>query len=122
MTVSHAADQGKTVFAIPGQITSPLSEAPLFLFQNGAKIAITPQDILEELDIDFRVDKEKLERILPETKEEKDLLSFLENEALHLDKIARISTLEIKDISARLIVMEIKGLVKSLGKGVYRKT
>lgn len=30
LTASHAAEQGRTVFAIPGQITSPLSGAPLF--------------------------------------------------------------------------------------------
>jgi DNA processing protein len=50
-TASHAAEQGKTVFAIPGQITSPLSAAPLFLLRNGATIATETKDILDELGI-----------------------------------------------------------------------
>lgn len=51
LTVGHALDQGKPVFAIPGQITSPLSEAPLYLINNGAIMATSPQDIVDELGI-----------------------------------------------------------------------
>ena len=49
ITASHAAEQGKTVFAVPGQITSPLSAAPFFLLKNGAIMAESTQDILDEL-------------------------------------------------------------------------
>ena len=49
ITAGHAAEQGKTVLAIPGQITSPLSAAPLYLLKNGAKMATSVKDILEEL-------------------------------------------------------------------------
>src|SRR4030042_1393596 len=49
-TASHAAEQGRQVFAVPGQITSPMSEAPHFLIQNGAKLATSTRDILNELD------------------------------------------------------------------------
>lgn len=50
-TATHAAEQGKTVFAVPGDITSPLSKAPLFLLKNGARIATEVDDILEELKV-----------------------------------------------------------------------
>jgi len=49
LTASHAANQGRAVFAVPGQITSPTSEASHFLLQNGAKLALSPKDILDEL-------------------------------------------------------------------------
>lgn len=49
VTASHAAEQGKNVYAIPGQINSPNSEAPHFLLKNGVKIATEPNDILMEL-------------------------------------------------------------------------
>ncbi len=55
LTASHAAQQGKTVLAVPGQITSPLSGAPLYLLKNGAKMATEVQDVLEEFGIDFSV-------------------------------------------------------------------
>lgn len=62
LTASHAAQQGKTVLAVPGQITSPLSGAPLFLLKNGAKMATEAQDVLEELGINFSVAGEKEKR------------------------------------------------------------
>jgi DNA processing protein len=50
ITASHAANQGKDVFAVCGQITSPMSGAPHFLIKNGAKIAFEVDDILPSLD------------------------------------------------------------------------
>jgi DNA processing protein len=49
LTASAAADQGRTVFAVPGPITAPLSVAPLFLLQNGARIFTTTQEVFDEL-------------------------------------------------------------------------
>lgn len=121
LTASHAAEQGRTVFAIPGQITSPLSGAPLFLLKNGARIATEVNDILEEMELEVKVDKEKMEKIMPANLEEEKILAILENESLHLDELARISSLEVGNLSARLTMMELKGLVKNMGGGIYKK-
>ncbi len=59
LTASHAADQGRVVFAIPGQITSPMSSAPLSLIKNGAVMALSSQDILEELNLEGKIDRGK---------------------------------------------------------------
>jgi len=59
LTASHAAEQGKTVFAVPGPIASPFSKAPFFLLRNGAMMATETRDILDELDMEVGVDKEK---------------------------------------------------------------
>jgi len=121
LTATHAAEQGKTVFAVPGQITSPLSKAPLFLLKNGAKIATETKDILDELDLQIKVDKEKIKKIAPDNPQEEKLLEILENEPLHLDELTRISGGKIPEISARLTIMEMKGMVRNMGKGVYKK-
>ena len=49
ITAKHAANHGKTVFAIPGNITSPMSEAPHWLIQNGCTLVTSASDIIEEL-------------------------------------------------------------------------
>jgi len=54
-TASHAANQGKTVFAVPGQITSPTSGAPHFLLKRGAKVAFSAGDIINELGREIKV-------------------------------------------------------------------
>ncbi len=121
LTASHAADQGKTVFAVPGQITSPMSGAPHFLLRNGAKMALTPKDILEELGWQNIAESVHLRESLPQTPEESKLLKILEGEPLHLDELVRISSLTSSTVSARLVIMEMKGFVKNLGGGVYKK-
>jgi DNA processing protein len=121
LTATHAAEQGKTVFAIPGQITSPLSFAPLFLLKNGAKLATETKDILDELDMQVKVDKEKIAKIIPDSPEEEKLLVILENEPLHLDELVRMSGCTTAEISARLTIMEMKGMVGSMGNGIYKR-
>ena len=121
LTASHAAEQGRTVFAVPGQITSPLSFAPHFLIQNGARIAFSPRDIISELDLQFKVDTAEVEKVMPKDKEEEKILLALESEPLHLDEIARICSFSVSLVSSKLIVMEMKGMVKSLGSGIYKK-
>ncbi len=46
-TANYAANIGREVFAIPGQIDSELSQAPLFLIENGAQIAHSPETIID---------------------------------------------------------------------------
>lgn len=46
-TATHAANQGREVFAVPGPIDSPQSQAPLYLIKQGANVATTPQDLLD---------------------------------------------------------------------------
>lgn len=121
LTASHAAGQGRTVFAVPGQITSPLSAAPHFLIQNGAKMVSSVKDILAELNLQLMVDRDKVETVLPGSQEEKTLLEILTNEPFHLDELARIAKIPVSEISARLTIMELKGMVRNMGGGVYKK-
>lgn len=49
ITAYQALEQGKEVFALPGNITSPLSVGTNQLIQEGAKLVLTFQDIDHEL-------------------------------------------------------------------------
>ena len=48
ITASLAANQGREVFAVPGNITSRLSLGTNYLIKNGAKLITETADILEE--------------------------------------------------------------------------
>lgn len=50
ITARQAADQGREVFALPGRLDMPESEGPHRLIQNGAKLVVTVDDILQELE------------------------------------------------------------------------
>ena len=116
ITASHAANQGKQVFTIQGQIDSPLSEASHFLIQNGAKLVNSPEDVLEEIKETSFADTSQIKSEI-----EEKLLQIITKKPLHIDDIAKMSSLESLDVSARLTSMEIKGLVKRMKKGYYQK-
>jgi len=119
-TVKHALEQGRQVFAVPGQITSPMSQAPLYLIKNGAKMLTETNDILEELDLQLKVDKDAVEKVMPTDENEAKLLELLENEKLHIDELTRKSKLPMNLVSSKLTIMELKGIVKSVGDGIYK--
>jgi DNA processing protein len=52
ITASHAANQGRDVFAVPGPITSPTSEGANRLLRDGAYVALSADDVLRELGVE----------------------------------------------------------------------
>ncbi len=122
LTASHAAQQGRQVFTVPGQITSPMSGASNYLLKNGAHMAVSIGDVLEELDMQLQVNKEEVEKIMPADEVEELLVNIITNEPLHLDEIVRQSEIDTPEVTAKLTMMEIKGLVKNLGSGVYGRS
>lgn len=118
LTASAAARYGREVFAVPGPVTSLTSKAPHFLIKNGAKLVEKVEDILEELDIESKIQITKSKRILPETEEEKRLFNILNNEPLDIDSLVRISGMPAQKVLSTLTVMELKGMLKNIG-GVY---
>lgn len=51
ITVDMALEQGKDVYAVPGRLTDRLSDSCNLLIRQGAGIALTPEDVIEELAI-----------------------------------------------------------------------
>ena len=84
-------------------------------------MATEPKDILDELNISIKVDKKKMQKIAPDSPDEIKIIKLLENEALHLDELVRITGGKTSEVSARLTIMEMKGLVRNLGGGKYKK-
>jgi len=121
LTASHAADQGREVFAVPGPINSPNSQAPHFLIKNGAKLVTSASEIIEELDIKAKITKSNARKILPEGKDEIFLLELLSREPLHLDELVRLSNMRTGEVMSLITGLELKGLIKNSGNGIYEK-
>lgn len=49
ITVTHAAEQGRDVYAVPGNVDSPASAGCLDLIRKGARLVRTADDILEDV-------------------------------------------------------------------------
>lgn len=121
ITAREALEQGREVFALPGSIFSPVSVGCLELIKSGAKLVRTAQDILEELNLEVKAKKLKARKVLPKSDEEKILLELLQEGPKHIDDLVRKSGLSVSTVSSVLSLMEIKGMVKNMGKMEYRE-
>lgn len=117
-TVQWAADQGRDVFAIPGDIRSKASEGTNQLIKDGAKPVSTSQEILEYLG--FAVKKIEKQAI-PLSEKEQKILEVINTEPLYVDQIAEITKQDIPSLLTTLLDLEMKGLVNQLPGKRYIK-
>ncbi|MDO8490217.1 MAG: DNA-processing protein DprA [bacterium] len=122
ITADIALNINREVFAIPGNITSALSQGANFLIQNGAHIALAPRDVIETLGF-HAGDKKKLEaesskEILTDL--EQNIVSILGVRSLHVEEISHQCNLDMATTNSTLVLMEIKGFVTHLGGMNYK--
>jgi len=121
LTADCAADQGRDVFAVPGNVTSKNSLGANQLIQSGAKLVISAEDIMEELNLTRSTVEThtQLREIAPSDPTEAALVGLLADEPVHIDHLCRASGLTITEVSSALAIMELKGLVRRLEGMTY---
>lgn len=116
ITANYGLEFKRKVFAVPGPITSQLSAAPLRLIEKGAKLVVSPDDILKEFNFSSSAKASARQAKLKGlTKEELKIAQILENEALSFDEIVRKLGSNSSKIATTLSIMEIKGIIKNSG-------
>ncbi len=115
ITASFAAEQGREVFAVPGNITAPQSQGTNRLIRDGAHPLLDAQDILEALNVSRITEHRSARKILPGDANEAQLLQVLSQEPLHVDEIRSQTGMPIEKVSATLALMELKGMVRQVG-------
>ncbi|NCP85765.1 MAG: DNA-protecting protein DprA [Anaerolineae bacterium CG_4_9_14_3_um_filter_57_17] len=119
ITASFAAEQGREVFAVPGNIYAPQSKGANRLIANGAHPLLSPADLLTALDLNRNVERREIRQNLPSEPVEAALWNLLGAEPLHVDDIRARTGLPIEKISAALTMMELKGMVRQVGGMTY---
>jgi DNA processing protein len=115
-TVRFARAQGKTVFAIPGNITSPLSIGTNLLIQQGALSALSAADIIRTLGIA----KAPLRKALrSEDPFEQAVLRHLEKGTRDGGELLAASELSAAQFAQAMTMLEIKGIVTALGNNQW---
>ena len=135
ITAKLALDQGREVFAIPGNITSKMSWGPNLLIKQGAKLVQDWNDVIVELPAEVRrqlIERGRtrllgndgasqdggqaslIEGSLPEVG--RKLLAVLQvDTAIHLDDLLQIvEDSSASELIAALFELEMLGLVKQL--------
>lgn len=112
-TAMHALEQGKEVFVVPGNITSPLSTGCNTLLKQGARPATCADDILEVIAPDLLQSQATL--ALGSSPLETTIIQLLTSGVRDGEELQRRSGSTISEFNTALTMMEITGSIRALG-------
>lgn len=115
ITATFAAEQGRELFAVPGNIMALQSKGTNRLIRDGARILLEPQEVLEILDLQQTAAQQDARQVLPSDPIEAQLFQVLGFEPLHVDDIRSQTGMTIEKVSSTLALMELKGLARQVG-------
>jgi DNA processing protein len=115
ITAGFAAEQGRDVFAVPGNINAPQSAGCNRLIRDGARPLLSPREVLESLDLTYIAEHKTARAALPVNAIEATIMGLLSAQPLHVDEIRSQADYPIDQVSAALVLMELKGMVRQVG-------
>jgi DNA processing protein len=133
ITARFALEQGREVFAIPGNVGMKTSEGTNLLIKSGAKLVQGVEDILEELAPEFRRvgTQAKESSLLPDRgkamraglgADEVALYDLVGSEPMHIDELCMKSRFPSQKVSSLLLALEFKGAVRQMAGHFYMRT
>lgn len=129
ITAQLALEQGRDVYALPGNVISINSKGTNKLIQDGAKLVTSVEDILEEIAwfksfetkpvVDLSSYRNKMSMKDSLDGDELMVMEFLSLEALQIDEIQRKLACELPLLHRVLLSLEMKGLIRREAGGKY---
>lgn len=130
ITAGYALDQGKTVYALPGRSTDPMSVGCNYLIGDGAGIALDPEQILEEIGAAEMAEGRAAGRNrkeetggekLPEDPDEAAVFRELDPAGITAEELAERLNIDPGRVSSILIRLVLAGLAAENGSGFFSK-
>ncbi|HEU4391296.1 MAG TPA: DNA-processing protein DprA [Blastocatellia bacterium] len=134
ITARLAAEQGREVFAVPGNITSFKSFGPNYLIKDGAKLVQSWRDVVEEFPLDLKsqiISAERgeapprqlaIDEVALSTAERKVLALMKVDESVHIDQLIARTAIGAGELMAVLLKLEMLERIRQLpGKSFVRK-
>ena len=118
-TATHALEQGKEVFAVPGNITSPYSQGCNKLIRQGAFPYTEPDDILRELFPEEFLARKKKCHLKGDTDVETLILNSLAGGLRSGEEIMTSNHLPPEVFNQSVTLLEIKGRIRALGANAW---
>lgn len=112
-----ALEQNREVMAVPGNITSELSQGTNWLVKTGAKLVETWEDVVEEFPSPLREEllsqKEEKMEMLPEmSHQEKKLFELIKPDSLtHIDTLVEETEFSVSEVLSILLGLELRELI-----------
>jgi len=126
ITARLAYEQGRDVFAVPGNITSAKSFGPNYLIKDGAKLVQTWRDVVEEFPLEVKAgilaaergEQRPLEFIADDAQlspSERSVLRMLKpDEPIHIDQLITRAELGAGELMGALLKLEMTDRIRQL--------
>jgi len=125
ITAGQASDCNRDVYAVPGQIDRPTSRGTNTLIQQGAKLVLDAGDIIEEMPAiqPHPGEKPKIDNSIATllSNPEKKIYAVLGSDQVHIDELSKLVNMRDSEVSATLLKLEMKRLVKQLPGSYFVK-
>lgn len=123
ITARWAADQGRSVFALPGRVDHPMARGCHALIREGATLVETPEEVLAELGLSANGAPSGLGRPPREfdgSELARRVLGSLEGDTLTADEVAERLRADVAEVLTELVELELTGRVARGAGGLYR--
>lgn len=122
ITAREALEQNREAFAVPGDITREGSEGTNALIRSGeAKLVTRAEDVLVELGLSAGATETagSLDAPVFDSEAEEALYRLLDREGRETDALIRASGLSAPEATGMLTLLEMKGLARNVGGGMW---
>jgi DNA processing protein len=117
ISVDHALELGREIFAVPGPITSPLAETPLEMIRDGATLIRGADDLLDDLG----VDRSAPPPAPPDLDASEERVWNALTGPVSVDGVARRAGMSVPEAVTALVALELRGLVVTNGGRFERR-
>lgn len=121
ITANFAGEQGKEVFAVPGDVTRKTAGGTNRLIQDGAHPLLSASEAMEILSIDTLYLEKDSSQELPEDDVQRAIYTALKDEPVHIDFLYQQTGFSIQEIQVALSMLELGGSIKHLGGMHYQR-
>jgi len=115
ITAQFALDQGREVFVVPGPINYLSFKGSNRLLQEGAKLVMETNDILNEFEELKNLSTEEKEKLLDLNKEERLIFETIKAKPQTLEELRVLTQWPVQKITVQISRLELKGVIKNIG-------
>lgn len=121
ITVDFALDQGKEIYALPGNINNIQSKGTNKLIKDGARILLEVDDIIESLKYKYLINKVSLEQSIKDDLSglEMKIFNVVKRSPVNIDLIIEETGIKASELNPVLTILEIKGYINQMPGKIF---